>query len=206
MEERIEEHGNAGDGGAIRGGYPGDFGGVTHLTAPLFYPCKDKCAGVTNAATPACECGHPASGHDDATGCSVCAWCEAFTPDIPRRKQRKSALPSDTPPACGAAVAFPARFLKRLRVTGGGCWEWTGATVPGGYGRLRGDDARSTLAHRAAWLWANGPFPDGLKVCHRCDNPPCCNPEHLFLGTQLENMRDCVAKGRFRGGRRGAHV
>jgi len=52
-------------------------------------------------------------------------------------------------------------------------------------------------AHQIAWVSANGPIPDGLNVLHRCDNPPCCRPEHLFLGTQKDNVRDCMAKGRF---------
>jgi hypothetical protein len=52
------------------------------------------------------------------------------------------------------------------------------------------------LAHRAAWERANGPIPHGLKVLHRCDNPPCVNPEHLFLGTQVDNIKDCFQKGR----------
>lgn len=51
-------------------------------------------------------------------------------------------------------------------------------------------------AHCLVWEYTYGPVPDGLHVLHRCDNPPCCNPEHLFLGTPLDNMRDKVAKGR----------
>jgi predicted HTH domain antitoxin len=51
-------------------------------------------------------------------------------------------------------------------------------------------------AHKVAWILTNGPIPNGLMVCHKCDNPPCCNPNHLFLGTQTENMQDALAKGR----------
>lgn len=71
------------------------------------------------------------------------------------------------------------------------CWIWTGPRVRGGYGR-----AGVNLAHRLAWERANGPIPEGLFVLHRCDNPPCCNPSHLFLGTHDDNMRDRDAKGR----------
>ena len=79
-----------------------------------------------------------------------------------------------------------------------GCWEWTRGKNRGGYGkfRTRGRHGKFHRAHRAAWELTNGPIPDGLCVCHRCDNPPCCNPAHLFLGTQAENLRDMVAKGR----------
>lgn len=78
-----------------------------------------------------------------------------------------------------------------------GCWLWLGGSVRAGYGHfpLRG---RMVLAHRFAWAEAHGPVPPGLFVCHRCDNPPCCNPAHLFLGTARDNMRDKDAKGRGR--------
>ncbi len=62
-----------------------------------------------------------------------------------------------------------------------------------GYGRAN----RNELAHRVAWVSARGPIPDGLFVCHHCDQPPCVNVEHLFLGTRQDNMDDCRAKGRF---------
>jgi hypothetical protein len=76
-----------------------------------------------------------------------------------------------------------------------GCREWQGAKHRQGYGMLR-VGVRSVLAHRVAWEEANGPIPDGLHVCHRCDNPACVNVDHLFLGTHLDNMRDRQAKGR----------
>ncbi len=82
-----------------------------------------------------------------------------------------------------------------------GCWEWGGWRDDGGYGRLK-VAGRKWRAHRIAWLFWRGEIPEGLCVLHRCDNPPCCNPVHLFLGTQADNISDCVAKGRqvhFRG-------
>jgi hypothetical protein len=67
-----------------------------------------------------------------------------------------------------------------------------------GYGTIR-LSRRDVGAHRVAWTLTNGPIPAGLVVCHRCDNPPCCNPEHMFIGTQRDNLADMFAKGRWRG-------
>jgi hypothetical protein len=75
------------------------------------------------------------------------------------------------------------------------CWPWTAGTVGMGYGRIR-DGSRLLLAHRAAWEVANGPIPEGMFVLHRCDNPPCCNLNHLFLGDHAANDADKRAKGR----------
>lgn len=73
-----------------------------------------------------------------------------------------------------------------------GCVLWTGYVDKNSYGKASG----GRWAHRLAWEKANGPIPRGLWVLHRCDNPPCVNPDHLFLGTNQENQLDCGAKGR----------
>jgi HNH endonuclease len=76
------------------------------------------------------------------------------------------------------------------------CWEWQGSGTNCGYGRIRFQGYCYSV-HRLSWIANNGPIPDGLHVLHRCDQPPCINPEHLFLGTPKDNTGDCIAKGRF---------
>lgn len=82
------------------------------------------------------------------------------------------------------------------------CWPWQGATTTGGYGTISIDSDRKgpEKAHRVAFAVTFGPIPTGLFICHHCDNPPCCNPDHLFLGTPGENVRDRDSKGRTRTG------
>ncbi len=88
------------------------------------------------------------------------------------------------------------RFWSRVKKTDA-CWEWMGHRESQGYGRF-GWHKNPWLgrAHRFAWHVSYGPVPDGLFVLHRCDNPPCVRPDHLFLGTAKDNMQDCLKKGR----------
>lgn len=86
-------------------------------------------------------------------------------------------------------------FWDRLD-TSTDCWTWKGYRKSGGYGYMK-FAGKPTHAHRVAWILTFGEIPESLIVCHRCDNPPCCNPAHLFLGTDYDNVSDCISKGRF---------
>ncbi len=88
-------------------------------------------------------------------------------------------------------------FSKKLNKSAGenGCWPWIGAVNRRGYG-VTSINHRLVTTHRLAYFYEHGSFPDGLCVCHRCDNPPCCNPAHLFIGTTQDNTADMVRKKR----------
>ncbi len=93
------------------------------------------------------------------------------------------------------------RFWNKVRVTDG-CWLWTGALCPNGYGNFTlfaqsvRRERQVVTSHRMAWVLTHGEIPDGLLVLHRCDVRRCCNPDHLFLGTYRDNSRDGIQKRR----------
>ena len=95
------------------------------------------------------------------------------------------------------------RFWSKVDKTGD-CWIWKGCIIPNGYGQfwLNG---RMQNAHRVSWELTNGPIPKGLEILHKCDNPPCVNPSHLWAGTQTENQQDSIRKGRFVRGVKNGH-
>lgn len=92
------------------------------------------------------------------------------------------------------------RFWAKVRKTPT-CWEWTASLTGAGYGKI-GVNGRIITASRLSFEWACGPIPPGMFICHHCDNPKCVRPDHLFLGTALDNSRDCKAKGRTAAGER----
>ena len=88
------------------------------------------------------------------------------------------------------------RFFNKVDKTNS-CWNWTALRSKQGYGRLT-VNRKNYTAHRISWILHNGEIPDGLFVCHHCDNTSCVNPDHLFLGTAKDNALDRSAKGRGR--------
>ena len=97
-------------------------------------------------------------------------------------------------------------FWQRVQKSDG-CWEWMGTKRPFGYGYMtrsvlpRSDGRprnKHFAAHRVSWELHHGPIPEGLQVCHHCDNPGCVRPDHLFLGTARDNVHDKIRKGRER--------
>src|SRR5690348_4092351 len=96
------------------------------------------------------------------------------------------------------ARTFRDRFNAKVDRSSGpnACWPWTGSVDTGGYGHIRNESGKMASAHRLAFEIAFGYWPGEMHVLHRCDNPRCVNPSHLFLGTHEQNMLDMASKGR----------
>ena len=89
------------------------------------------------------------------------------------------------------------RFWSKVETNGSDspCWEWQAARNAHGYGQFS-VSGKTRPAHRVSYVIAHGAIPDGYLICHHCDNPSCVRPAHLFAGTQSDNRRDCIRKGR----------
>lgn len=94
------------------------------------------------------------------------------------------------------AKTLKERFEEKYKIVASGCWEWQYSVNKKGYGMFGIATSTTQLAHRVSFTLYKGDIPEGLFVLHHCDNPKCVNPEHLFLGTNTDNMRDAKAKGR----------
>lgn len=136
------------------------------------------------------DCNNPNFGH---------GFCSLHYTRWRRKGDPLAAIPFILSPK-GSALAE--RFWLRVDTEGkwmrpeiGRCWAWKGSTSCG-YGHLPLAGKQHTRAHRASWELHFGPIPDGLFVCHKCDNRPCSRPDHLFLGSHADNMADMVSKGR----------
>jgi len=113
---------------------------------------------------------------------AICAHCGAgFHRDSERNKQFY----------CGTVC----RFLSKIKIMPSGCWEWTAGKTAAGYPMFRADE-KLIYGHRFSYEHFIRKIPAGLLICHKCDNPGCVNPHHFFVGTQADNVNDCIKKGR----------
>lgn len=122
-------------------------------------------------------------------------WCESHL-----LKYRRYGSPLGTSSLRGQPGESPTTRLNRIGwiVQENGCWEWKGARGEAGHGQIRIGN-RSRQAHRVMFEILHGEIPEGENILHRCDNPPCINPDHLFSGTQKQNIHDMWAKDRQQG-------
>lgn len=163
------------------------FGVLTGKTAPRVLYCTD------NMMTPRRCANTPRHGRN--------TW---EVSDVPKHTI-PSARPRKVYPAPGSDPNDPTHLWRRLKVSIAidphtGCWLWQRHCNNKGYAKLT-VNGRGVYAHRLAYELTHGAIPDGLNVLHNCpggDNPACINPDHLFLGTQQDNMQDCSRKGRSR--------
>lgn len=162
--------------------------------------CSRGCAGrarrkpgwvptVLSVARTCTSCGSTACGYTRRGLCDRCYRALVRAGGVPPRRVRTTAE----------------RFWSKVdksgapnQILGTPCWRWRGRMTPGGYGCFTLRHGVPRVAHRVAWMLSVGEIPDGAYLCHHCDNPPCVNPGHLFIGDAKANYDDMVAKGRRR--------
>jgi HNH endonuclease len=134
---------------------------------------------------------------------SVSVATATMTRKAPARPEPPGAWPNPTRGSDMAKDTLARRFWSRVDRRGPDeCWIWIGSQLPKGYGTLSCGPQGNFYAHRVSYELHIGVIPRGQFVLHRCDNPPCVNPRHLFLGSHRDNMRDMVAKERSQKGTR----
>lgn len=136
---------------------------------------------------------HKKRGEDPCDECRAAR--RAYQLEWYHRRRARDPRPKKGTPDYGKWL-----FDAAYEVVDSGCWEWRKSLDDKGYGQINVGRIVQK-AHRYSYKIHKGEIPRGLFVCHSCDNPPCVNPDHLWLGTHLDNMRDMVAKGRQRNGR-----
>ena len=150
-----------------------------------------------------CIHGHPLDGikRNGASQQRFCRTCHRTEAMLAMRRKRAAAQlsPRAEVSAHSMTPAIEARFWAKVDKRGPDeCWPWLATLTTRGYGQFW-FVTRPRRAHIVAWELANGqPFPEGMVGCHRCDNPPCVNPAHIWPGTRSENLLDAARKGRVR--------
>jgi hypothetical protein len=140
--------------------------------------------------------GHNGRAKPRATNPICACGCGRPLPTAEYRSNQATYLRGHQPHTESTINNLAKRFWARVEKADG-CWMWKGPCRGNGHGTLQVRN-RTAMAHRVAWQLTRGPIPEGLCVCHHCDNPPCVNPGHLFLGTHRDNMQDMIVRNRRR--------
>lgn len=135
---------------------------------------------------------------DVEVACIICGTIVRTFPSLARRKKYCSVSCKNLGNALRARPEAD-RFWEKVDTSGGedACWLWTASLDGKGYGQFTRRDRSQARSHRIAWEFTHGPLTSDQVLCHTCDNPRCCNPAHLFIGTQADNIADMHKKKRW---------